>query len=157
MKKLIYIFLAIASFTVSSCASSQSSTTVSQGMDITKYHYIVYGSDDIDGAAELADILLMVQNELSGKLQVVSSSEALSLIDRGEYVITPRINVKTEKWDGGHTYITISFYDFKTNQLVAVVKSSGIGLSISQDQKLAFSAIKKELNKVFKESLLLDN
>ena len=99
----------------------------------------------------------MVQNELSGKLQVVSSSEALSLIDRCEYVITPRINVKTEKWDGGHTYITISFYDFKTNQLVAVVKSSGIGLSISQDQKLAFSAIKKELNKVFKESLLLDN
>ena len=62
---------------------------------------------------------------------------------------SPKINVKTEKWDGGHTYISISFYDYDTNQSIAVVKSSGIGLTISQDQKLAYKAIKKELDKVF--------
>ena len=58
--------------------------------------------------------------------------------------------MKSEKWDGGHTYISISFYDYATNQSVAVVKSSGIGLTISHDQKLALSAIKKELDISFK-------
>lgn len=150
MNKLIFGFITILSLTLVSCASSQSTTTVSDGINITDYKHIVYGDDDKDGAAELTDILLLVQNELSGKMSVVSANEAIRLIDAGEKVISPRINVKSEKWDGGHTYITISFYDFNTNQLVAVVKSSGIGLSIAQDQKLALSAIKKELNKVFK-------
>lgn len=50
---------------------------------------------------------------------------------------------------GWWTYISISFYDYDTNQSIAVVKSSGIGLTISQDQKLAYKAIKKELDKVF--------
>ena len=150
MKKIIFGFIAIVSLTLVSCASSKSTTTVSDGINITDYKHIVYGDDDKDGAAELTDILLLVQNELSGKMSVVSSTEALRLINAGEKVISPRINVKSEKWDGGHTYITISFYDFDTNQLVAVVKSSGIGWSISHDQKLALSAIKKELNKVFK-------
>ena len=50
----------------------------------------------------------------------------------------------------GHTYISINLYDYETNQSIAVIKSSGIGLSISHDQQLAISAIKKELNKVFK-------
>lgn len=62
----------------------------------------------------------------------------------------PKINVKTEKWDGGHTYISISFYDYDTNQSIAVIKSSGIGWSISQDQKLAYKAIKKNLTKSFR-------
>lgn len=150
MKNFIYSFYAVMSLILVSCASSKSTTTVSQGMDINSYKYVVYGSEDSDGAAELADILLIVQNELSGKLQTVSATEAIALVDKGENVVSPRINVKSEKWDGGHTYITISFYDYRTNQLVAVIKSSGIGLSISQDQKLALSAIKKELNKVFK-------
>lgn len=150
MNKIIFGFITILSLTLVSCASSQSTTTVSDGVNITEYKHVIYGDDDKDGAAELTDILLLVQNELSGKMSVVSATEAMRLIDAGEKVISPRINVKSEKWDGGHTYITISFYDFKTNQLVAVVKSSGIGLSISQDQKLALNAIKKELNKVFK-------
>lgn len=150
MNKIIFGFITILSLTLVSCASSQSTTTVSNGINITDYKHVVYGDDDKDGAAELTDILLLVQNELSGKMSVVSANEAIRLIDAGEKVISPRINVKSEKWDGGYTYITISFYDFNTNQLVAVVKSSGIGLSIAQDQKLALSAIKKELNKVFK-------
>lgn len=44
----------------------------------------------------------------------------------------------------------ISFYDYDTNQSVAVVKSSGIGMTISHDQKLAYKALKKELDKTFK-------
>ena len=89
-------------------------------------------------------------NDISEKLQVVSSEKARSLIYQGEKVLSPRINVKTEKWDGGHTYISISFYDYDTNQSVAVVKSSGIGMTISHDQKLAYKALKKELDKTFK-------
>ena len=42
-----------------------------------------------------------------------------------------------------------NFYDYETNQSIAVVKSSGIGWTISQDQELAYKAIKKELNKFF--------
>ena len=132
-----------------SCASSRSTTTVSNGTSLSDYKYIVFGKED-DGDAELADILMMVQNELSDKLIVLSPVRANSLLVQGEKILSPRISVKSEKWDGGHTYISISFYDYYTNQSVAVVKSSGIGLSISHDQQLAFSAIKKELNKVFK-------
>lgn len=131
-----------------SCGSSQS-TTIANGIVLSEYKYIVFGKED-DGDAELADVLMIVQNELSGKLIVLSPTKALTLLEQGEKVLSPRISVKSEKWEGGHTYISITFYDYFTNQSVAVVKSSGIGLSISQDQELALSAIKKELNKVFK-------
>lgn len=134
-----------------SCASSKGTTTVSKGCDIKQYKYVVFGSND-EGDAELADILMMVQNSISEKLQVVSVEKAKSLILINEKVVSPKINVKTEKWDGGHTYISISFYDYNTNQNIAVIKSSGIGLSISQDQKLAYKAIKKELDRVFLQS-----
>ena len=149
MKRVQYfaLFLIVTAFV--SCVSSKGTTTLSNGTDITKYKYILFGKEN-DGDEELADILLMVQNELSEKLTVVSDAKAIQLIAQGEYVLSPRINVKTEKWGGGHTYISISFFDADTNQNVAVVKSSGIGLSISHDQQLAFKAIKKELDKVFK-------
>ena len=149
MKKYSIVLVAFLSLLLVSCASSNSVTTFAKGNDLSKYKYVVFGSED-EGDAELADIIMMVQNEISEKLQVVSPEKARSLIYQGDNVLSPRINVKTEKWDGGHTYITISFYDYDTNQSVAVVKSSGIGLSISQDQKLAYKAIKKELEKTFK-------
>lgn len=150
MKKLINILSVFVIYlTLVACASSQSATTIAKGNDISKYKYVVFGSGD-EGDAELADILMMVQNDISEKLQVVSSEKARSLIYQGEKVLSPRINVKTEKWDGGHTYISISFYDYDTNQSVAVVKSSGIGMTISHDQKLAYKALKKELDKTFK-------
>ena len=132
---------------MSSCLSSKS-TIISSGINLSDYKYIVFAKED-NGDAELADILMMVQNELSGKLEVLSPLKAQQLLEEGKKILSPRISVKSEKWDGGHTYISISFYDYDTNQSVAVVKSSGIGFSISQDQRLAFSAIKKELNKVF--------
>ncbi len=150
MKKLLKFFTTfIISLALFSCASSQSATTVAKGNDVSRYKYVVFGSND-EGDAELADILMMVQNDISEKLQVVSSEKARSLIYQGEKVLSPRINVKTEKWDGGHTYISISFYDYDTNQSVAVIKSSGIGLTISHDQKLAYKALKKELDKTFR-------
>lgn len=149
MKKTIYVLILFITILFASCASSSSVTTLTKDNNISKYKYIVFGSDD-EGDAELADILMLVQNEISKKLQVVSSEKAKSLILQGEYILSPRINVKTEKWDGGHTYISISFYDYETNQSIAVVKSSGIGLTISHDQKLAYKAIMKELNKTFK-------
>lgn len=150
MKKLLFLIALAAFMTISfSCASSKSTTTVSNGISLTDYKYIVFGKED-DGDAELADILMMVQNELSDKLIVLSPLKAQFMLNQGEKILTPKISVKSEKWDGGHTYISISFYDYDTNQSIAVVKSSGIGLSISQDQQLAFSAIKKELKKVFK-------
>ena len=150
MKKLINILSVFVIYlTLVACASSQSATTIAKGNDISKYKYVVFGSGD-EGDAELADILMMVQNDISEKLQVVSSEKARSLIYQGEKVLSPRINVKTEKWDGGHTYISISFYDYDTNQSVAVVKSSGIGMTSSHDQKLAYKALKKELDKTFK-------
>lgn len=149
MKKCTLVLVLFISIMLLSCGSSKSATTLAKGIDLSTYKYVVFGSDD-KGDAELSDILMMVQNDISEKLQVVSSEKARSLINQGENVLSPRINVKTEKWDGGHTYISISFYDFDTNQSVAVVKSSGIGFSISQDQKLAYKAIKKELYKTFK-------
>ena len=149
MKKLSYILVAFVSLLLVSCASSKSTTTIAKGNDVSNYKYVVFGSED-EGDAELADILMMVQNDISEKLKVVSPEIARNLIRQGERVLSPRINVKSEKWDGGHTYISISFYDYDTNQSVAVVKSSGIGFSISQDQKLAYKALKKELNKTFK-------
>ncbi|MBP5408783.1 MAG: hypothetical protein J6Y46_01340 [Prevotella sp.] len=149
MKKIIFVIVALIPFLFISCASSNSVSTIANGNDFSKYKYVVFGSED-KGDPELADILMMVQNDISEKLQVVSPEEARSLIYQGEGILAPRINIKTEKWDGGHTYIIINFYDFGTDQSIAVVKSSGIGFSISQDQKLAYKAIKKELDKTFK-------
>ena len=112
------MLIAIVSVFVS-CASSKSTTTVLSGTDISKYKYVVFGTGD-EGDAELADMLMMVQNEISEKLQVVSAEKAKTLIAFGEKVASPKINVKTEKWDGGHTYISISFYDYDTNQQYSV-------------------------------------
>lgn len=43
----------------------------------------------------------------------------------------------------------MTFYDLLTDQSVAVIKSSGMGMSISHDQKLALGAIRKNLQSVF--------
>ena len=149
MKKYLFVLVTFISFILFSCASSDSLTTIAKRIDLSKYKYVVFGSGD-KGDAELADILMMLENDISEKLQVVSSKKAISLIYQGEKVLTPRINIKSEKWEGGHTYISISFYDYDTNQSVAVVKSSGIGMSVLDDQILAYKAIKKELDKTFK-------
>ena len=130
-------------------ACSTSKTVISHGIDLSKYSYVVFGKES-SGNRELDDIVMAVQNEIANtKLKVISAQDGLAKIAHREYVLSPNIHVSTEKWDGGHTYITITFYDYNTNQNVVVLKSSGIGLTISQDQNIALSAIRKELKKVF--------
>lgn len=129
---------------MTSCSSSKS--VLSTGVDISKYQHVIFGSETT-GDRDLDDIMMMVQNEIvNTKLNIVSS---YNLSNAGLHVLTPHINVKSEKWDGGHTYITITFYDYYTNQAVLVVKSSGIGMTVSHDQDIALGAIRKELQKVF--------
>ena len=102
---------------------------IANGVNVNKYEYVVYG-DKSTGDRELDDVVMMVQNEISNtKLTVISPTEAIRLIANGKYVLSPIISVKSEKWDGGQTYITINFYDIETNQSVAIIKSSGIGFS----------------------------
>lgn len=130
-------------------ACSTSKVVVSNGIDLSNYSYVVFGKE-ATGDRELDDIVMSVQNEIADtKLKVVSAQDALLKIANGESVLSPNIHVSTEKWDGGHTYITITFYDYDTNQSVAVLKSSGIGMTISQDQNIALGAIRKKLKKVF--------
>lgn len=129
-----------------SCASS--TTTVSNGSDLSRYKYVTFGTEET-GDCELADLTLLMVNALSERLSPVSSDKALSLISSGQKVLTPSIKVKSEKWDGGSTYISLILYDLGTGEKIAVIKSSGIGLIIPHDQKLAIKAIMKEIDKTF--------
>ena len=81
---------------------------------------------------------------------VLSPSNTLKIFECSDSILSPNIHVTSEKWDGGHTYITVTFYDYNTNQSVAVIKSSGIGMTVSHDQNIALSAIRKKINKLFK-------
>ena len=142
----IILLLTVFSLSLASCSSS-ANLVVSNGANISKYKYVSFGKEQ-SGDRELDDVLLLVQNEIANtKLQPISLTYAPD--DYLGHTLTPHINVKSEKWDGGHTYIIITFYDLYTDQSVAVIKSSGIGMSISQDQKLALEAIRKKLQAVF--------
>ena len=144
LKLLVFIAIMI---TLQACSTSRS--VISHGVDLSKYSYVVFGTEST-GDRELDDIVMAVQNEIAAtKLTVVSAQEGVAKVALGESVLTPNIHVSTEKWDGGHTYITITFYDYDTGQSIAVLKSSGIGLSIPQDQNIALRAIRKKLKKVF--------
>ena len=136
-------------FMLCSCASSNVYT--SSRHNLSDYKYVVFGGD-ISGDGELSSIIMFVENEISAtNLNVVSKREAIDLIYSGIKVLSPSVNVKSEKWDGGSTYITINFHDFDTNELVAIVQSSGIGLSINHDQNIARNAISQKLRDIFGE------
>ena len=122
---------------------------MSHDTDLSKYRYVVFGNAS-NGDWELDDMLMLVKNEIAKKFQVISAERGMELLNIGVAVLSPSINVKTEKWDGGHTYITINFYDYGTDLSVAIIKSSGIGFSIAHDKKIALNAIRKKLNKTFK-------
>ena len=151
MKKIIYAVLASIAFVIlTSCASSKSSSVVSYGDNLFDYQYVTFGEISKDGSPEVSDLLMIVSNEIAAKLVAISDSEVPNKLRQGYKVISPQINVKTERFDGGHTYITITFRDYVTSKTVAIVRSSGIGWSISQDQKMALKAIRRELDKVLK-------
>ena len=145
-KLFLICIITIFAVSMTSCSSS-AKLVVSTNANLSKYKYVSFGKDT-SGDRELDDIMILVQNEIANtKLQPISLTYAPD--DYIGCTLTPHINIKSEKWDGGHTYITITFYDLQTDQIVAVVKSSGIGMSISQDQKLALSAIRKKLQNTF--------
>ncbi len=94
---------------------------------------------------------MSVQNQIAEtNLIVLSASNTLKIVECSDSILTRNIHVTSEKWDGGHTYITVTFYDYNTNQSVAVIKSSGIGMTVSHDQSIALSAIRKKISKLFK-------
>ncbi|MCM1142057.1 MAG: hypothetical protein NC453_26095 [Muribaculum sp.] len=144
---VLIVILTLASTNFLTSCSSSANLVVSNGANISKYKYVSFGKDQT-GDRELDDVMMLVQNEICDtRLQPISLSYAPD--DYLGYTLSPNIHVTSEKWDGGHTYITITFYDLLTDQSVAVIKSSGIGMSISQDQKLALKAIRKKLQSVF--------
>lgn len=130
------------------CGTQSATTTIADGVSVFNYKHIAFGSKS-EGSAELSDIILSVENELSRRFNVVDEYEANNLLSMGTHVLTPSIDVTSEKWSGGRTYIIISLKDLKSGKIVAVVKSSGIGMSIEEDQKRALNAIKKELDNYF--------
>jgi hypothetical protein len=143
-KMLVAVVVAVVMY---SCTTSK--VVLSYGADLSKYSCVVFG-EETTGDGGLEDVIMCVRNEIAKtKLRVVSGEDALVRIALGEHVLSPKINVLTEKWDGGHTYITITFYDYATNQSVAVVKSSGIGLTVSHDQDIAVTAIGNKLREIF--------
>lgn len=147
MKTLNLLSLIAVVIILQACSTSKA--VISHGINLAKYSYVVFGKEST-GDRELDDIVMAVQNEIADtKLQVISEQDGLAKIALGESVLSPYIHVSTEKWDGGHTYITITFYDYDTNQSIIVIKSSGIGLTISHDQNIAISAIRKKLKEVF--------
>ena len=148
MKNLYLLVFLVSQFILfNSCSSSNA--VVSHGSDLSKYKYVVFGKEST-GDRELDDMIMLIQNEIANRLQVISAQKGLELLNLGELILSPNINVKSEKWDGGHTYITINFHDYDTSQSLAVIKSSGIGLTISHDQKIALNAIRKKLDKILK-------
>ena len=46
------------------------------------------------------------------------------------------------------SYITVTFYDYNNNQRIAVVKSSGIGMTISHDQNNSVRCNKENMRQV---------
>lgn len=127
----ILITMVLSTISLASCSSS-ANLVISNGANLSNYKYVSFGIEQT-GDRSLDDIMMLVQNEISNtKLQPISLTYAPD--DYLGYTLSPNIHISSEKWEGGHTYITITFYDLLTDQSVAVIKSSGIGLSIAQDQ-----------------------
>lgn len=129
-----------------SCSTSK--VVISHGIDQSKYSYVVFGKEST-GDRELDDIVMAVQNEIADtRLEVISEQDGLTKIALGEFVLSPNIHVSTDKWTG-LTSITISFYDYKTNSMVIVLKGEAARAIISKGQNVALSVIRKKLKKEF--------
>lgn len=147
IKRIIPI--AIIIILMASCSSSK--IVLSSNANIDKYKYIIFGNES-SGDRELDDIVMAVQNQITEtNLKVLSTSNILKISECSDSILTPNIHVTSEKWEGGHTYITVTFYDYNNNQRIAVIKSSGIGMTVSHDQNIALNAIRKKLDKLFKK------
>jgi len=148
VKHLVPVAIVVA--LMASCSSSR--VVLSNSANIYKYRYVVFGNESL-GDRELDDIVLEVRNMIAETdLQVLSSSSDVSkILECSDSILSPYIQVTTEKWEGGHTFITVTFHDYTNNERIAVVKSSGIGMSIKRDQQIALGAIRRKLNQLFKK------
>ena len=131
---------------LASCSTGK--IVLSNNADISKYKYVIFGNES-SGDRELDDIVMAVQNQITETSLKVLSTSDVSSIRMTDSILTPNIHITSEKWDGGYTYITVTFYEYSNNQCIAVVKSSGIGVTVSHDQNIALGAIKKKLDKLF--------
>lgn len=143
MKKII---LTSILFSILLTACSSSNLIVSDGINLNNYDYILF-REYSTGDRKYDDVMMLVQNDIAQTRLDVVSPYNLSQYETN--VLTPNIHVITEEWDEDKTYITITFYDYYTNQAVAVIKSTGTGLSISQSQDIAIGAIRKKLHDTF--------
>ena len=141
MRKVLFAIMLLCSLV--SCGTSE--TVVSTGVNLSEYKYCLLGTGATSGDADVTDIILKVENILPEVFTIVSKERAYYLVQEGKKVLTPDISVKSEKWDGGYSYISISFRDLSTGRLLAVTKSSGQGMSIEEDQNIALNKIYKEL------------
>ena len=142
-----FICIIACGLLVTSCMSSK--IVLARDVNISKYKYVVFGRDT-SGNKELEDIIMSVQNRIAEtSLTVLSASNTLKILACSDSILTTNIYVSSEKWDGGHTYITVTFCDYNNGERVAVVKSSGIGLTIGHDQSIALSALGDKLNELF--------
>lgn len=132
-----------------SCTSS-AKLVVSNGVDLSKYKYVAFGEKST-GDGELYDLIMLVENEISNtKLQTITLNNAPE--DYYGYTLTPDIHITSEKWNGGHTYITINFRDISLGRDIAVLKGNGFGMTLSDDQRLALKAVRDKLQSIFGEN-----
>lgn len=147
VKHIVHVAIIVA--LMASCSSSR--VVLSNSANIYKYKYVVFGTESL-GNRELDDIVLEICNMITETdLQVLSSSDMPKILECSDSILSPNIHVTTEKWNGGHTFITVTFHEYANNERVAVVKSSGIGMSIKRDQEIALGAIRRKLNQLFKK------
>lgn len=141
------ISISIITVLITSCATGK--IVLSNNANINKYKYVIFGYET-SGDRELDDVVMSVQNQIAEtNLIVLSASNTSKIIECSDSILTPNIHVTSEKWDGGYTYITVTFYGYNNNQRVVVIKSSGIGMTVNHDQSIALNAIRKKLNKLF--------
>lgn len=147
MKKIVLFLTTVIS--LMSCGGTNE-TVLSAGINLSDYKYCVVGTSSIDGNADLADLVLRVENFFPEVLTVTSKGEAVDLMSEGQKVLTPAINVSSEKRDGlYYTYIAVSFHDLKTGKLLAVCKSSGVGSTVKDGRRYSYDRIKMELINAF--------
>lgn len=143
IKQIIPIVIIITLMT--SCASSK--IVLSSNADVSKYKYVIFGSES-SGDRELDDIVMAVQNQIAEtNLKVLSASDILKVLECSDSILTPNIHVTSENGmeDIHISYITVTFYDYNNNQRIAVVKSSGIGMTISHDQNNSVRCNKEKM------------
>lgn len=152
MKKLLFCCLLVTSCVLlSSCGSSHTVLSQYTTVPVSNYKYVVFGENQDKTANSLDGVMMEVESDISSFLMPVSRAQAYELVEnKGELVLSPKIHVQTQYWDGGHTIITVDLIDWHTGRSVALLKGTGCGFSILHDQNLALGSIRKQLRKLFK-------